>query len=150
MTDVEVRSDPESQVSKTRESQLWNWFYQGIKHYRPSLHIQRVENLVMTGVPDVEGFFLGTQFWVELKSINDSECFDVEVSPEQVMWHRARQLAGGKTWFLIVEDDKRWVLDRLADHERFRLVLEELGIPIAQVERPRLLGRGDDPTAPRG
>jgi hypothetical protein len=64
--------------------------------------MQRVENLVGTGTPDVEGFYR-KQFWIELKAVGRpiNGHIDVEVSPEQVAWHRRRQRAGGATWFLI-------------------------------------------------
>lgn len=86
---------------KTRESQLWNWLRDGTRAQRPDLDMQRIENLVGVGTPDVEACYQGIAFWIELKAINDQENLDVEVSPEQVMWHRRRARAGGRSWFLI-------------------------------------------------
>lgn len=86
---------------KIRESNLWNWLREGGRPLRPDLDLQRIENLVGVGTPDVEGCYQGSQFWIELKAIDDSGSLDVEVSPEQVMWHRRRHLAGGRSWFLI-------------------------------------------------
>lgn len=88
-------------MSKTREnSGLWRWFRSGTRHLRPLLHMQRVENGVATGTPDVEGFY-GKQFWTELKAVDDCGEIDVEVSTEQVVWHNLRHRAGGRSWFLI-------------------------------------------------
>lgn len=44
----------------------------------------------------------------------------------------------GATFFLEVQDQPRWVLDQLDDHEHFRLILQDRGITISVRTRPRL------------
>jgi hypothetical protein len=66
-------------------------------------------------------------------------------------WPRARTAAWeqvseavdleGRTWFVEVEGQRRWVLDQLAGHEDLRLVFMERGVPIRVTQRPRLFGR---------
>ena len=60
-------------------------------------------------------------------------------------WSRVLRAADyeGKTWFLTVEGDKRWVLDHLGEHDRLGLILQQLEIPVSSVEKPRPWRRGD-------
>ena len=44
----------------------------------------------------------------------------------------------GKTWFLEVEGQKRWILDHLDAHEHLRLVLQDRGVPVSSRTRARL------------
>ena len=43
----------------------------------------------------------------------------------------------GKTWFLTVEGQRRWVIDQLRDHERFRIRLDQEGVSVKVVEKPK-------------
>jgi hypothetical protein len=71
---------------------------------RERLHMERIENLVGTGTPDVQGFF-GEQFWVELKALSrpadKTTPIDCELDIDQVRWHRNRWRVGGRSWLLI-------------------------------------------------
>ena len=51
--------------------------------------------------------------------------------------HSAQE-AEGKTWFLQVEGQKRWILDHLDAHEHLRLVLQDRGVPVSSRTRPRI------------
>ena len=52
-----------------RETGLWNWLKRASRDLREVLHMDRVENMTMKGMPDVEGHLQGySQFWIELKS----------------------------------------------------------------------------------
>lgn len=44
----------------------------------------------------------------------------------------------GATFFIEVQDQRRWVLDQLDDHEHFRLILQDRGINVSTRTRPRL------------
>jgi hypothetical protein len=86
-----------------RENRLWEWIRDGLKGTR-GLHLRRVENLVSTGDPDVDGCYLGRYFEVELKGCNRpvrGGCLDFEVRPSQVAYHRRRLRAGGNTWIYV-------------------------------------------------
>ncbi len=87
-----------------REVRLWEFIRDGLKG-TPGLHMRRVENLVSTGDPDVDGCYEGDYFEVELKGCNrparpETE-LDYEVRVSQIAWHRRRGRAGGNTWLYI-------------------------------------------------
>lgn len=90
-----------------RENRLWNWLSKTRVHYGPALHLGRVENAVGAGHPDVEGYLHGGgQLWIELKSaarpVKPETPVDLKHARDsQVEWHRRRQKAGQRTWFLI-------------------------------------------------
>ena len=44
----------------------------------------------------------------------------------------------GATFFIEVQDQRRWVVDQLDNHEHFRLILEDRGISVSTRTRPRL------------
>lgn len=46
----------------------------------------------------------------------------------------------GRTWFLEVEGQGRWVLDHVDDHDILRTLFETQGVPVRRKDRPKLLG----------
>ena len=74
----------------------------------------------------------------------------------RIGWPRSRRAAWsdvmeardyeGRTWFVIVEGQKRWVIDQLRDHERLRVVFQQRGVSVSSIEKPRLWRR--DPMDP--
>ncbi len=89
----------------TREAGLWRWLKGARLELRGDLHIQRVENSVGSGAPDVEGQlrFAG-QFWIELKStVRPKRDGPVrfKIRDSQVEWMRRRTAVGGKVWLLL-------------------------------------------------
>ena len=72
---------------------------------RESLHLQRVENSVASGPPDVEGQLLHRgQFWIELKSTARPKRggpVRFKVRDSQVEWMRRRCRVGGRVWLLL-------------------------------------------------
>ena len=95
----------------TRESGLWNWLKKARIHYKDQLHMNRVENSVMSGMPDVEGHLLklaeGGGFWIELKSAARPARewtpvrFKVRDREAQVLWLTRRRRVGGLSWLLL-------------------------------------------------
>lgn len=55
-------------MSGARESGLWKWLRKAEQVFRDLLDINRVENMLGSGMPDVEGTYCEYQFWIELKS----------------------------------------------------------------------------------
>lgn len=92
-------------ASSTREAGLWRWLKGARKVLRDDLHMQRVENSVGSGAPDVEGKLRGAgQFWIELKSTARPKRdgpVRFRVRDSQVEWMRRRAAAGGRTWLLL-------------------------------------------------
>ena len=73
--------------------------YQALKTNLPKVHWQRIETgALQQGVPDVNGCYAGTEFWLELKcTTNDF----VSLTPFQCSWHMRRAAAGGRSWILV-------------------------------------------------
>jgi len=71
------------------EQTSWAWFRDHVKKIR-FLKLQRVENQVAKGVPDVFGQFLSTSFWIENKAcarpVRPSSLLRFEIYREQVLW----------------------------------------------------------------
>lgn len=93
-----------------RETALWTWLKKAKPHFRYDLHMNRVENSTMKGMPDVEGHLIGQgfgQFWIELKSSARPARpatpvrFKVRDREAQVEWLRRRRMVGGKAWLLL-------------------------------------------------
>ncbi len=94
-------------MSGSRESGLWNWLSKARKHYRDHLHMNRVENALAAGMPDVEGTLLDKQFFIELKSSarpareTTAVRFAVRDRQAQIDWLEARWTLAGNAWLLL-------------------------------------------------
>jgi hypothetical protein len=67
-------------------------------------HVQRIENAVASGTPDVEGCIGGRSFWVELKVAYEQPTrgtVRVKTTVHQVYWATKRRRVGGLSWYLI-------------------------------------------------
>lgn len=92
-----------------RESALWDRCKTAAKTLRLMRHrvdLQRIENAVGVGHPDVEGCIDGGQVWIELKSCDRPKRADTPIRPKkrisQDQWHSARSKAGCRiNWILI-------------------------------------------------
>lgn len=78
--------------------------------------LDRIENVVVTGMPDINMCIGGTEMWIEQKSPKEpvrktTPLFgsNHKVSQEQANWMLRQRKAGGKCYFLI-STDKRWML----------------------------------------
>lgn len=92
-----------------RESELWSRLKIGAKALCWQGHrvdLQRLENSVGVGHPDVEGCVDGGQVWIELKSVlrpaKTTSLIRPKKRPSQSIWHRQRSAAGCKiNWILL-------------------------------------------------
>jgi len=85
------------------EANLWKWLSKAKKHYKEDLHLNRLENLIGSGTPDVEGCLYGCQFWIELKCIpkRTNSPLKIRFQPAQIPWMQRRQRAGGRVFVLL-------------------------------------------------
>lgn len=87
-----------------REVRLWEFLRDGLKGV-PGLHMRRIENLVSSGDPDVDGCYNGCYFEIELKGCdrpkNSGTLLDLGIRKSQVVWHRKRVRAGGNIWLYV-------------------------------------------------
>jgi hypothetical protein len=70
-----------------------------VRVHLPMVHWQSIETGgTGRGVPDSNGCFRGTEFWVEFKQTTG---WQVTVRPEQIAWLHRRARAGGRTFILL-------------------------------------------------
>lgn len=90
-----------------RESQLWASLKVAHFRLRDALHMNRVENWVTPGTPDVEGFYRGFGFFqLELKSSmrpvkGGPVRFSFHKREKQIAYLKRRWEIGGPCWFLL-------------------------------------------------
>lgn len=126
---------------RNKETSLWNWLKDHIKELKPlRSDIQRIENTVAKGTPDVEGCIDGESFWCELKVAYPmaGDKFRTKITVEQVRRALKRHSVGGRSWILIrtcgpTWRDNRHYLIRGCDAEELleptqRARLEELSV----------------------
>ncbi len=94
-------------MSKTLEKNLWRWVKDGCRGEFPRglLYMERIENAVGQGHPDVDGCLDCHAFKIELKTAarpaNPGTCVSVKFTPAQVPWHERYYGAGGRAFLLI-------------------------------------------------
>lgn len=134
-------------ADRSRETALWNWLKDHLKELRPLKHdVQRIENAVARGTPDVEGCVDGDTFWCELKvaypMANDR--LRVKITTDQVRRALKRVRAGGRSWVLVRLCGANW-----RDNRHFLVRgedAEELLEPVS-VARMRELSAADPASA---
>lgn len=89
----------------TRLTQAAIW--RALKAHMPLVHWTRIETTTGNGVPDVEGCYQGVAVWIEIKSVG--KYGDIDLTPVQCAWHRARAKAGGRSVILAAEHGHVWV-----------------------------------------
>lgn len=86
------------------EKHLWTWMRDQAKRVR-DVEMDRVENPCMRGMPDVNGIYASTEFWVELKGakrpVRPTTRLRFELSPWQLHWLTRRWSLGGRVWVYI-------------------------------------------------
>jgi hypothetical protein len=82
----------------------------------PHDRIDRIENVMVAGMPDVNFCIDGVEGWIEQKSPKEPKRKSTKlfgsnhkVSVDQSNWMKRQTTAGGKAYFLIVTD-LRWLL----------------------------------------
>lgn len=90
------------------ESTLWDWLKQARQVLGSDLQIERIENMLTAGRPDVDVFWLGKPAVIELKICPKRPArpttvlrFGSPLRPSQIEWARVRVAAGGTVWYLI-------------------------------------------------
>jgi hypothetical protein len=94
-----------------RETALWTRLKAGAVEVRATgraIDIQRLENSVGSGHPDVEGVMGGgDQFWIELKSElrpkNPTTPIRFKVRQSQAIWHRRRAALGFRAAWVLCQ-----------------------------------------------
>lgn len=137
---------------KARESATWKWLKQAERSFGDRLFMERVENVVGSGFPDVRGTYNGRDFFLELKSAALPARLTTPIRtglrPEQVEWAKSYMQAGGRNLFVLIRvgPRKRFLIaaphfQPLYDHPVIESRLAELSMtppdasPAAIIER---------------
>lgn len=85
-----------------RENVLWKWLKRGAQKVT-ELHMERVENSVANGTPDVDGCWIGDCFKIELKRspARTDGMVQIKFRPLQMPWLRKFWKCGGNGWVLL-------------------------------------------------
>ncbi len=94
----------------------------------PHVHWQRLENLVGSGVPDVNGCLNGIEAWVETKLIKGNQ---ITFQPFQPAWLLKRLHHGGRVFVLARKDDTLMLWGGSALAELLRSVKERGKVLVA-------------------
>ena len=105
-----------------RESALWKRIRDTavpeLLYKKHKVDLQRLENAVGQGHPDVEGCIDGAQVWIELKSEDRparlTTLIHPKTRPSQSIWHKERTKAGSRI---------HWVLLQVGEGRKARLYL---------------------------
>lgn len=77
--------------------------WEPLRNACPQVMWMRVENLVGTGMPDVNGLLNGVEAWLELKHVSSG--FKIHFQPTQPAWIFKRSLFGGRVFILVRKKD---------------------------------------------
>lgn len=68
-------------------------------------HVSYIESHQVTpGIPDLHVLAFGeVEAWIELKVVKCKPNDTITVRPSQKLWHRKRNKAGGKSWFVVLD-----------------------------------------------
>lgn len=89
------------------ERTQWQWLSKARLQMDLPIHIERIENAVGAGHPDVECCYMGVQNWIEQKVAKRPARsttklrFGSPLRDSQYEWALKRIAAGGRVWYLI-------------------------------------------------
>jgi hypothetical protein len=117
----------------SNETTLVNYLVKNLREYGE--HVQRIENRMSSGVPDIN--FCGNhgEKWIEAKYLNSipkNGVFDTGLNPQQINWTRARRSAGGEV-FVVFRIKGRtelfcfipWAIPCNADNGKLRVSIND-------------------------
>lgn len=110
----------------------------------PKDRIDRIENLMVLGMPDVNCCINGRDFWIEQKSPKEPKRKSTKmfgsnhkISKDQMNWMKRHITAGGKAYFLIATDLRWMLLDgALADEINEMTVNQIVAASLWHYEKP--------------
>lgn len=92
---------------KTREASLWQWLSKAREVYGDRVDLERIENSIGAGHPDVRGLLEGAHFYIELKTVarpaRSTTGILVGLRKEQKDWAERYLKAGGRSAYLLVQ-----------------------------------------------
>ena len=98
------------------EKTKYNIFRKNVLNVKQCDRIDRIENVVLAGMPDVNYCFEGVEGWIEMKAPTEPKRASTplfgsnhKLSQEQKNWFKRQDNAQGRGYILIATD-KRWIL----------------------------------------
>lgn len=98
------------------ENTAWKWLRENLKG--KGRRLQRIENIVGSGMPDINGCFNGREFWIEVKAPKEPKRPSTplfgsnhKVSQEQKNWFMEQRQSGGRGYLFIDTDQRRILID---------------------------------------
>ncbi len=88
------------------EKQTWRNVKRFLDETPRTLHYQRIEDKLQTGIPDLNLAYHGHECWIEFKHLDAfpkriSTSVHIGLTKEQVVWLKLRVLAGGLVYVLV-------------------------------------------------
>lgn len=108
------------------EARLWQLVRENL--WRPSDRLDRVENAVISGQPDVNGCLSGEDVWVELKAPKEPKRSTTRLMTaggnhvllqSQINWFARQKQAGGIAFILVRTDRRMMLVDGTKHGDRF-------------------------------
>lgn len=87
-----------------RESYFWKTVRDGVQH----VHWSRIENIAGTGIPDLNGCYLGREVWLELKMFSGRQ---IQVRSSQLVWMTKRIQVGGRVLLMARTPNEIWLFE---------------------------------------
>jgi hypothetical protein len=119
------------------EQKFWDWLSQKIPG-----HMQRVENLIDRGTPDVNLCHNGVHVWIELKVADN---YEVTVRKEQKVWAFRRHRSGGRVILLSdMCDGTLWAwnmpCESVTKNEKYQTIVAEPDFVVNKDQVDSLIG----------
>ena len=100
------------------EVSAYRWLRNEVAVARLGDRLDRLENLVGAGMPDVNGCFNGSEFWIEVKAPTEPKRASTplfgsnhKLSQEQKNWIKRQQMANGRVHIFIATDQRKILID---------------------------------------
>jgi len=100
------------------EATSWSWLRDGVQKTLPAFSLlERVENGVVVGMPDVNYVIRGVEGWIELKAVplparDSTAVLGAEgLNIDQINWALKRVSVNGRVFTFISAAPYRWLVD---------------------------------------
>jgi len=126
------------------EQRLWDSMRRNNKKQLHTINLERVENVVTVGMPDIYVKYYSSECWVELKTCKLPKrettrvLGDKGLSQDQINWHQKHNVYGLRSYILIKADKKLFLLpnkyaERINDMTQIQLFLASQAMSWEQI-----------------
>jgi len=119
------------------EQKLWDAMKRENKKQLHVINLERVENMVADGTPDLYAKYYGSDCWIELKAVSMPKRKSTRVlgnkglNPYQINWHLKHHIYGLRSFILIKAGKELFLLpnkytERINEMDQLQLFLASL------------------------